>query len=79
MVKKVQIYAEKVAARYDPYSNPVLGLSLLQHSQKLASMHWEMKGHGSHVNLWEALHASQDHVTRVLWFPNVNKRVYFNP
>ena len=22
-----------------------------QHSQKLASMHWEMKGHGSRVNL----------------------------
>ena len=27
-----------------------------QHSQKLASMHWEMKGHGSLVNLWEAPH-----------------------
>ena len=27
MVKKVQMYAEKVAARYDPHSNPVWGLS----------------------------------------------------
>ena len=27
-----------------------------QHSQKLASMHWKMKEHGSRVNLWEALH-----------------------
>ena len=25
MVKKVQMYAEKVAARYDPHSNPVWG------------------------------------------------------
>ena len=49
--KKVQLYAEKVAARYDPHSNPVLGSSPPKHSQKLASMHWEMKGHGSRVNL----------------------------
>ena len=27
MVKKVQMYAEKVAAHYDPHSNPVLGPS----------------------------------------------------
>ena len=39
MVKKVQMYAEKVAARYDPHSNPVWGLSSPpHHSQKLASM-----------------------------------------
>ena len=51
-----------------------------QHSQKLASMHWEMKRHGSRVNLWVALHVPQDlHLTRVLWFPNINKKVYFNP
>ena len=32
------------------------------------------------VNLWEALCTSQElHVTRVLSFPNANKKVYFNP
>ena len=30
-------------------------------------LHWEVKGHGSGVNLWEALRDSQDlHVTSVL-------------
>ena len=32
MVKKVQMYAEKVAARYDPHSNPVWGSSPPPHS-----------------------------------------------
>ena len=36
-------------------------------------LHWEMKGHWSRVNLWEALCASQDlNVTSVLSFPNAN-------
>ena len=39
-----------------PNSNPVWASSPPQHSQKLASMHLEMKGHGSRVSLWEALH-----------------------
>ena len=58
LVYKIPMYAEKIDVRYDPHSNPVWGSSIpppthTQHSQKLASMHWEMKGHGSRVNLWE--------------------------
>ena len=45
------------------------------------SLHWEMKGHWSRVNLvlCEAL-LKDLHVTNVLSFPNANKKVYyFNP
>ena len=40
MVKKVQIYAEKVASRYDPTAIQCWGHPPLppKHSQKLASM-----------------------------------------
>ena len=44
VLKEVQMYAEKVATRYDPHSNLVCvcggggGQSPPQHSQKLASM-----------------------------------------
>ena len=35
---------------------------------------------GTRVACKSVRSASQDlHVTRVLWFPNVNKKVYFNP
>ena len=41
----------------------------------LFCLHWEIKGNWSRVNLWEALHDSQDlHVTSVLSFPNANKK-----
>ena len=37
-------------------------------------LHWEMKGHWSRENFWEALRASQHlHMTSVLSFPNANK------
>ena len=37
-------------------------------------LHWEIKGHWSRENLWEALRASLDlHMTSVLSFPNAKK------
>ena len=43
-------------------------------------MLWNAKRHLPRVNLWEALHASQDlHVTSVFSFPNANNKMYFNP
>ena len=38
-------------------------------------LHWEMKGHWSRVNLWEAL-LKDLHATSVLSFPNANEKKY---
>ena len=43
-------------------------------------LHWEMKGHGSRVNLVKCKALLKDsHMTCVLSFPNANKNVFFNP
>ena len=56
-----------------------MGYLSLKHKYKnwstLFGLYWEMKGLWSRVNLWQALLTSQDsHVTRVLSFPNANKK-----
>ena len=46
----------------------------------ISCLHWEMKGHGSHVNFvkWTAL-LKDLLATRVLSFPDANEKVYFSP
>ena len=78
MVKKVQMYAEKIAARYDPHSNPVWGSSPPTTLSKVGKC--ALGNEETRVACKSLRSASQDlHVTRVLWFPNANKEVYFNP
>ena len=78
MVQKVQMYAEKIAARYVPHSNPVWGSSPPTTLSEVGK--YALGNEETRVACKSVRSTSQDlHVTLVLLFHNVNKNVYFNP
>ena len=73
MVKQIQMYAEKVASRYDPPQQSSVGVITSTALSKVGK--YALGNEGTRVACKSLRIASQDlHVTRVLWFPNVAKK-----